>query len=650
MAVLLVGIASASSAQSRPGALSGRWRVEVANLSPQPLAGELILRDSAGALRGSLLLSNHQGGPVELDGLSAAADGRLVFTLPGEPRLTFTGRGQRLRMDGQVSADSGGKGRWVATRLDPSIPFYPVLPRFRLVQIIGGSGASSGVLPARMAAVALNTDRRAELTSRYWQVAAAAGLAPLPPERLPSGSPARVMGLASRDTTLALAQGTLERLRAELPSDSLRREFDQVFRPRGTWVLDLHGAALDIARLGNRRVTWAAVGPALVASGWLREVGPDIDLMAPAAVQGLRMLVVADSAAARALITQARTAVPESADALMLLLRAYPYAEAWHRRAITFLLTAPWVASGGSTISPATLVQHMWRSMRPDDPDRAARVPRILSANFGQPQAVPRSGSPARGVGGLVQPLNWTGAEWVRRNGTEQLLAVVRQLDGIGPSDLLVERRGEPVRVVSVGRRARESSSGFLESQDAIVVEPSYMPVFALGAVLHEWGHLLVEGWRFERAMATRDSAEITLPEINPWLNEGSAEAWTDLVLSDIVPRYPLMGLSEAEKRARIALADPADAHVAGYLMVRAMLGTPNGVKVGPGSVLGRLVEDDDPASVLDDRILSSAFPGRGQQDFRAPLASRRFLVPETVFTIEDFVPDVVTTTIRTGP
>ena len=84
--------------------------------------------------------------------------------------------------------------------------------------------------------------------------------------------------------------------------------------------------------------------------------------------------------------------------------------------------------------------------------------------------------------------------------------------------------------------------------------------------------------------------------------------------------------------------------------MVRAMLGTPNGVKAGPGAVLGRLVEDDDPASVLADRILSSAFPGRGTEDFRAPLASRRFLVPETVFTIEDLVPDVVTTTIRTGP
>lgn len=649
--MLLAGVAGVASAQSRPGSMSGRWRVELSNLTPQPLAGELIVRDSGGALHGSLLLSNHQGPPVELDDLSITGDGRVAFTLPGEPPLAFTGRSERLRIQGRVQGDSAGSGRWVAVRLDPSIAFYPVLPRFRLVQIVGGSGASSGVLPARMAAVALDPDRRAELTSRYWQVAAAAGLAPLSPERLPSGSPARVMGLVSRDTTLRLAQRTLERLRAELPSDSLRREFDRVFRPRGTWVLDLHGAALDIARAGNRPVSWAAAGPALVAGGWLAEVGPDIDLEAPAALQRMRMLVLADTAAARTVMAAARAAAPASADALQQLLRAYPYAEAWHRKAITFLLTAPWVASGGSSISPATLVQHMWRSMRPDDPDRAARVPLIVSANFGQPQAVPRSGSPALGVTGLVEPLNWTGEEWLRRNGTDQLLAVVRRLDGIGSSELLVDRRGEPFRVVSVGRRAQESAGGFLESQDAIVVDPSYMPVFALGAVLHEWGHLLVEGWRFERAVATRDSAEISLPEINPWLNEGSAEAWTDLVLSDIVARHPLMGLSEAEKRARIALADPADAHVAGYLMVRAMLGSPNGVKAGPGAVLGRLVEDDNPASVLEDRVLSSAFPGKGsQEDYRAPLASRRFLVPETVFTIEDLVPDIVTTTIRTGP
>jgi len=650
VAVLLFAAAGAASAQSRPGVQPGRWRVEVANLTPQPLAGELIVSDSAGSLRGSLLLSNHQGAPVELEDLSLTSDGQVSFILPGEPRLAFSGRSQRTRIDGRVQGDSGLSGRWAAVRLDPAIAFYPVLPRFRLVQIVGGSSAASGVLPARMAAVALDPDRRAELTSRYWQVSAAAGLAPLPPERLASGSPARVMGLSARETMLPLAQRTLERLRAELPSDSLRREFDQVFRPRGTWVMDLHSAALDIARGSNRRVSWAAVGPALVAGGWLAEVGPDIDLQAPAAVQRLRMLVAADTNAARAVLAAARTATPESADVLQALLRAYPYAEAWHRKAITFLLTAPWVTSGGSVISPATLVQHMWRSMRPDDPDRATRVPRIVSANFGQPQAVPRSGIPARGIAGLVQPLNWTGEEWVRRNGTEQLLTVTRRLDGIAAGELLVDRKGEPLRVVSVGRRAQESASGFLEPHDAIVVEPSYIPVFALGAVLHEWGHLLAEGWRFERAVTMRDSIEIALPEVNPWLNEGTAEAWTDLVLSDIVARYPLMGLSEAEKRARIALTDPADAHVAGYLMVRAMLGTPNGVKAGPGAVLGRLVEDDDPASVLADRILSSAFPGRGTEDFRAPLASRRFLVPETVFTIEDLVPDVVTTTIRTGP
>lgn len=651
-ALLLALVTGRAAAQATPASLAGRWRVEVGNLTPQPLAGELLLGDSAGGPRATLLLSNHDGPPVPLEQLTATAEGRVSFVLPGEPRLTFTGSAARLQIEGLVQGDSGLHGRWIARRLDRAIPFYPVLPRFRLVQVTGGSSAASGVLPARMASVALDPDRRAELTSRYWQVADAAGVTPLPPDRLPDENPARVLGLAERARVLELSQKVMERIRAELPTDSLRREFDRIFRPRGAWIVDLHGAALDVARVGNRRMSWAAVTPALVASGWLPETAPDIDEgAAVAAMQRFRMLFIADSLAARKLLGDARAAVPESADMLATLLRAYPAAEGWHRRAMAFLLASPWVASGGGTISPATLVQHMWRSIRPEDAGRAAAVPRILSANFGQPQAVPRSGIPARNVTGLVVPMNWTGEEWVRRNGTERLLAVVRNLGGPGSGELLVERRGESLRVVSVGRRASESSSGFLEPVDAIVVEPSYIPVLALGAVLHEWGHLLVEGWRFDRALATRDSTEITLAEVNPWLNEGSAEAWTDLVLSDIVARYPLMGLSEAEKRARIAIEDPADAHVAGYLMVRAMLGSPAGVKAGPGAVLGRLVEDDDSRSVLEDRVLSNAFPGKpARPDYVTPVGSRRFLVPETVFTIEDFVPDIVSTTIRTDP
>jgi hypothetical protein len=415
-------------------------------------------------------------------------------------------------------------------------------------------------------------------------------------------------------------------------------------------LLDLHSAALDLARLRSRRLSWATVLPALGASGWIADSTALADYEAPAAIRRLRLLTAADSTAARALLKEARLKAPESIDALAVLLHAYPAAEAWHRQAMAYLLGAPWVATAQGNRSPAAIVHAAWRSMRPEDADRASRIPRILSASFGQPLAVPRNGCPARSVDALVTPLNWTAEEWLRRNGTDRLLAVVRRLDGFAGPGLLVERAAESLRVMSVERRAAESSSGFLESEDAIVVDPGYVPVLALGAALHEWGHLLVDGWRFEHAVAVRDSSEIALPEISPWLNEGSAEAWTDLVLGGIVERHPIFGLSEAEKRTRLAQGDAAEPHVAGYLVVRAMLSSPEGVKAGTGRVLGRLVARDDIPSVLSDRVLGTAFPAKtAAVDYVAAIQSRRFLVPETVFTIEDFVPDIVSTTIRTG-
>ena len=41
------------------------------------------MRDSAGSLRGSLLLSNHQGPPVDVEELSLTSDGQVSFILPG---------------------------------------------------------------------------------------------------------------------------------------------------------------------------------------------------------------------------------------------------------------------------------------------------------------------------------------------------------------------------------------------------------------------------------------------------------------------------------------------------------------------------------------------------------------------------------------
>ena len=169
----------------------------------------------------------------------------------------------------------------------------------------------------------------------------------------------------------------------------------------------------------------------------------------------------------------------------------------------------------------------------PGDSARSRNIPAIVSQLFGSPQAVPRYGASPASMTRLVTPLNWSGERWLGRHGPSEMLAMLHLLEWPPGGTLLVARADETLRVVTVRQRASESTSGFLEVQEAIAVEPSYIPVLALGAVLHEWGHLLAEGWRFDRAVqAAPDSGEVTLPGVNPWLVEGIAEAWTDLVLA----------------------------------------------------------------------------------------------------------------------
>ena len=628
----------------------GRWRVEISRLTPQPLRGELVVRDSSGRLVGTLLLSNHDGPPAPLQNVALGSDGAFRFELvEGASRLRFAGRGERQRLTGSVQGEDTA-GRWSADRLDPAIAFYPVLPRFRLSQLVGGSGTGASVIPGRLALVGLDASAPAEMEAVYRKAAAAAGLPALDSADLIALGPQRVMGAHDRATTMAKVEQVLAGIRSPLAGDSARRAFDRVFRPRGTWRPDLHAAALDIARVRQPRLDWGMLAPALHASGWLPDTTASHTGAVPGAVQRLRLLARQDSVAAREMLSRARRTQPASADALVSLLRAYDEAEAWHRDAIATLLTTPWVTGGThGAQSPAAVVMSTWSAVRPDDAARARAVPRIRSASFGRPQAMPQNGVPAAQVPAVVAPDNWSAEEWLRRNGSGRLIDIVRDLDA-GGAGLLVERDSETMRVVSVRQRARESGNGFLAAEDAIVVDPGYVPLFALGAVLHEWGHLLVDGWRLDRAIAMRSASEIVLPEVSPWLNEGMAEAWTDLVLAPFAAAHPLTALSEAEKRARLSLTDPADPHVAGYLVVRAMLASPKGMRAGAPAVLGRLLEREHPTLVLDDPVLGSAFEAsQARQDLRLPVTSRRFLVPETVFTVEDLTADAVSTTIRTG-
>ena len=146
--VIGLGVFGYSDAAAQAG-IAGRWRIDVYDVTPTPIFGELQFSDSAGTWRGRAVFSNRSGPPVTLAQVSVDAAGRLRFVVPGEGGRRVTGEAagsQQLR--GMVIADGGRRGKWAAERLDPSIEFYPVLPTFQLRQLVGGVSVEHLFLPA----------------------------------------------------------------------------------------------------------------------------------------------------------------------------------------------------------------------------------------------------------------------------------------------------------------------------------------------------------------------------------------------------------------------------------------------------------------------------------------------------------------------
>ena len=302
--------------------------------------------------------------------------------------------------------------------------------------------ATTRCCPARLVAAATAEAPRAGLTATYERVARASGLAPLTGAQLQSEGPARVLGFTQRAEVLAAVQHTLEQLRAALPADTGARSSTPLFRPGGGWRLDLHGAALDIARLRSRRLQWDDVVPALLATG---SIG---DSTAAAAVGAARDGATAACFAAPiprrwdAMLATAAGTAPVSARSLGILLSAYPEAEDWHRQALAFLLRARWVAQDGALRSPADVVRATWLTIMPGDSARVRGMPAIVSQLFGQPQAVPRYGVVAASTARLVTPLNWSGERWLDRHGASGMLAMLHLLECAPAAvTLLVARR-----------------------------------------------------------------------------------------------------------------------------------------------------------------------------------------------------------------
>ena len=635
-ATILAIVPAAAQAQA-----GGRWVLQLGGGVTGTLRGELRLTDQGGRLAGTIWLENGPA-PVPLSGQSrertiafdAAADGPLRFT------ATLSGD----VLTGEARTDSGPPRRWTATRLDPGREYYPVLPRFTVRQIIAGRGDTLLTVPGPWVAAARRAVPAERYADAYASAARSSGLARLTGDGLSSGAPLRMMGVYRRAELTAAVGATLDSIARQIPDARVAAAFTRLFRPRGAWLTDLHDVALARGRLQLGTASYATAAPALVAIGWLDADSTAAAEPAALALYRFHALSMGDSAAAGALRRRMQSLEPAAYRAVSALLAGYAEGAAWHAEALRFLVTERWIGGGSAGRSAGRSDgRSVYDLVRAASPGDSVFVPEIRARAFGYPQAVPRYGLPQPVFDRIVRADNWPAREWLRRHGPSGLLGVLRMLslDFVAPATL--DAGGETLWLTSVRRHAETSTNGFLEPRDAIVVDPAYVPLLALGAVVHEWQHLIVERRRLG-ALVPDDTAAVVLPAADPFVAEGIAEWRAERIMAPLAARFPLLGVGEPEKRARLAASRPDDQHVVGYAMVRALREA-----VPDDASFERLLlaATNDPRAVAADPALARAWAGHPGRDYVVAAPSRRVLVPETTFTVEDNFPDLLGMRIR---
>jgi hypothetical protein len=524
------------------------------------------------------------------------------------------------------------------------IPPSSELPRFTLRQMIIGRNRSELRIPGPWLRAATSVSPESLANQAYRSAASRVGIQPLGGDVLASERSQHVMGLYRRAELVAVSESTLAAIRSVLPSDTVRARFDRIFRPRGAWIVDLHDAALAWARSRVPGVSWEAARGALARAHWLpseHDLEPEA---VPRALYGLTVLAATDSAAFAAAKASLSDADSASALAALALLTGYTQAQQWYADALEFFLRERWVPDqGGRSIQD--YVRREWRDLY--SPDFDAPLPRIETRWFGYPQAVPRYGVPTALFSRLVRPDNSGASEWLEHNSEADLLRALRWLPPGDTSEAVLQTPTEAIRLTTVSRQSQESLNGFLEPEDAISIDPGYSPLLALGAIVHEWQHLLFRRRQLERfaeSLGSRVRPSIRLPGVQPHLAEGFAEWSSERILSWITARWPLLALGELEKRADLSQRGADDQHALGYALVRSLAAA----LASPARVTDVLLRHaEDPSGVLREPALRKAWSKyRGAADRSLPSAALHALIPEVTFTIDDGFPEVVETRI----
>jgi hypothetical protein len=531
--------------------------------------------------------------------------------------------------------------------LDAQVPDLGVggaeLPRFTLHEIVIQRNNANLRIPGPWLRAAHAAVPASLAGQNYSAAAARLGMAPLQGSVLAAERSQHVMGLFRRRELVDVCRRTLEQIRSAIPADTTRARFDRIFGPPNGPVVDLHDAALAWVRARVPGFRWSAARPALIATHWVDPSDTTIDQAIPRAIYSLAVLARTDSAgfaAARSAIARADSA---SAAAVFALLQGYAASEQWYSDALQFLLTERWLPEAGGR-SIRDLVQAEWRLASGSTLEVAP--PTIQARWFGYPQAVPHYGVPPRLFAHLVRPDNAAAIELLARRGQS---AVLRSLRWLPPGDsnlVLLQTGSDTLRLSTVSRQAKESLNGFLEPEDAIAIDPGYSPLLAVGAVVHEWQHLLFRQRQLDRRAARLSGrpAVIGLPEVEPHIAEGFAEWSTERILDSLVQRWPLLGFGELEKLAGLVQTASDDQHALGYAMVRALAAA----LPDPASTTQVLLRyADAPANIMREPPLREAWRkyrrGAALEPTQSPIQT---LMPEITFTIEDGLPDVISTRI----
>lgn len=605
------------------------------NTGAEILRGDLRLDQRGGALTGTLALETSDGPPVPIAGGRLSSAGEFSFSADAGETMRFSGRRNGTDLAGQVALERGRTWQWSAQPLAEGAEFYAALPRFRAAQLSIGRNLTELRLPGPWMAAA---DSQAGIEGRAAALAQAAGLPPIPEDSLRAYGVLPALGIAQRSEMLAVMTAVLAGIRTVLPAAS-QAAFDALFRPRGAWLVDLHDAALDAARRRIPNASWEGARPALAAAGLLPSDLPPGAALLPFAVYRLAVLRARDSAAYEAARERLLLGGQEPARVTGALLDGYREAAPWQGQAVAFLLTAPWVDAGAARTSLAALVAAAWG--RPD-----LAIPLIRPRFFGYPEAVPRIGTPAAVVERLVVPENWAAEQWAARHGAAGVLGLLRQLElGVGTNATL-EADGPSV-LTSVAREAAATPAGFLEAASEIIEDPGMPPLYAVATAVHEWQHLLMEGYRLSLpagGTVRADSVGLRYLPSDLFLAEGFAEWMTERILAPVVARTPIVGVGDARKLALLEAGNPSDPHILGLRMLRALAAATG----SPASTRELVLEHGDaPAAVA---AAVPAWRRTGSPERVLAVRRQRRLVPETRFTVEDRVGDVTGVWIRVAP